>query len=497
MDEDNKSAAKTKRQEPFREEEKSLTTPRSLGERLSPLLVIAMQCCLVYTLLLVLAGFLPGSSGPLLPIWAVFLVFFCLYWLSDGLKRFVSQYLEPRLQPVFCQTLPRVGLGCAVLICLVFCIWLHFYAQEFSLFNLAWFQALNSAPDPVERDLQILVLGFLLCILAWLSYQTTKDRANAALLLSKGSPLMVILAAISLGEGLLKSSSDFWQAALLLPIFYWLGLTAQALQKASVKRRYYSANLTEGTRHQERIIFQVMALLGLVVIVAGLAMIFIRGDLVTYSPRVNSVKGLLPTPQTLIRNGEQPTIEQPSPLSPTFLSRSEIIGSAVAAGIVGIFIVSLFWVFLRLWLTRKKRIRKKRSDRDERKSLWSWSLFLAQCKALFCALLAFLKLMRQRTEMSESESAGDIYLAPPEIRSMREVYQTFLQTATRQGYPRAKDETPYEFQHRLHEQRPLLEPELEAITQAYTLARYGGSIPHMEDITRAKEFLGELKRKWP
>jgi len=345
--------------------------------------------------------------------------------------------------------------------------------------------------------LQILVLGFLLCILAWLSYQTTKDRANAALLLSKGSPLMVILAAISLGESLLKSSSDFWQAALLLPTFYWLGLAAQALQKASVKRRYYSANLTEGTRHQERIIFQVMALLGLVVIVAGLAIIFIRGDLVAYSPHVNSVKELSPVPQPLIRDGKPLAIKPSSFLSPTFLSRSESIGGAVAVGVVGICIVSLFFVFLHLWLTRKKRTRKKRLDQDERKSLWNWSLFLAQCKALFYALLAFLKLIRHKPEMSESESAGDIYLAPPEIRSIREVYLAFLQEATRQGYPRAKDETPYEFQYRLHEQRPLLEPELEAITEAYTLARYGGNISHMEDITRVKEIWSELNRKWP
>ena len=496
MDENKSTVATIEKQEPILADAENRAVDKSLGEHLSPLLVIAMQCCLIYALLLVMSGFFAGMPGPLLPIWAVFLVFFVLYWFANALRRSVEQGTIADLPVGLRRLLVRLVMGCAVLVCLIFCVWLHFYASLFSPVDPAWVRALNNDFGQADQDVQILFLGGLLSMLAWLSYRTIGEQSNAALLLSKGSPLMAILTGIGLGEGLLRSSADFWQLLLLLPIFFWFGLAAQSLQKASAKRRLHAARLEESTRYQERIIFQVMAMLGLIVAVAAFVMLFIHGDLQVSLPHSNPF-----TP-----SGATNRLKMPPPkyygrlinLAHTSISlaQSETVVGVVSAGVVIIFVVSVVGISAYLLLKyRKKRAHQKRRDRDERKSLWQWSLFLAQCKALLLSLLLFLHSLRRKPANDASEQGNDISQVP-EIRTIREVYQAFLQQATRQGYPREKDETPYEFQHRLLVKEPLLEPELETITEVYTLARYGGDIPRGDDIARIQASWNVLEGKW-
>jgi hypothetical protein len=76
------------------------------------------------------------------------------------------------------------------------------------------------------------------------------------------------------------------------------------------------------------------------------------------------------------------------------------------------------------------------------------------------------------------------------------LHQAFLAQARSQGYPRARNETPHEFRQRLDSQEPLLEPELEAITEAYALARYGGHLPRAAEFTRLLAFWHRLSGKW-
>lgn len=243
----------TKKQVPISQASKNPFPLKSWGERLSLLLVITMECCLVSALLLVQVGISPGLTDPLLPIWAVFLIAFCFYWLAPGFKHLTHQKTETPLSPRFYSAQTKLAMGCATLICLVFCLWLRLYAQHYALLDLAWLQAFSYDLWQFDSSLQIVVLSSAICLIVWLSYQMVAERADAALFLRKGSPLLFLLAGIGMGEHLLGSNADYWQIFLLLPLFFWSGLTSQALQKASAKRRYHRVGLEGGTQRQEEI----------------------------------------------------------------------------------------------------------------------------------------------------------------------------------------------------------------------------------------------------
>ncbi|HEY0755128.1 MAG TPA: hypothetical protein VGD98_14310 [Ktedonobacteraceae bacterium] len=310
-----------------------------------------------------MADLIPGSTGPLLPLWTVFLLFFSFYGLSTGLDSLLS---VSRLPMGLCRALIGLGLGCRVVSGLIFGVWLHFYAQRFALFEPAWFYALGNDLGQSDEDMQIVVLICLLCMLAWLSYRTIGEKTRAALLLSKGTPLMVILTVIGLLEGLLRSNSYTWQVALLLPLFYWLGLGAQALQKASTKRRHHAGEALESASSPERIILQIMGLLALVLICAALFALVVHGDLTIHIPQIHPFELLAPA------NGSS---DKAKALSPPRLSHTSP-GLPALFGAIWIIIILIFlsaglliYLSLSLWQKRKRRVRRKREHRDERKSL--------------------------------------------------------------------------------------------------------------------------------
>jgi hypothetical protein len=84
----------------------------------------------------------------------------------------------------------------------------------------------------------------------------------------------------------------------------------------------------------------------------------------------------------------------------------------------------------------------------------------------------------------------------PAARSIREIYRAFLQKATSHGYPRRRFETPYELKQRLDEKVPLIEPQLELITEAYAFTRYGGEVPDEAQLAQIRTNWIELERKW-
>ncbi|HET8844455.1 MAG TPA: DUF4129 domain-containing protein, partial [Ktedonobacteraceae bacterium] len=380
---------------------------------------------------------------------------------------------------------------------LLFYIWLHFYAQQFALFDAGWLVTLIHDMSQPEVDFQLLLVGILLSVSGWLSGHMSEQQVNAALLLRKGSLLMSVLAALDLGEGLLQGRPDFWQAAMLFTTFFWLGLLAQSLQKASAKRRNHPMERSELAIRQERIIFQMMACLGLVVAGTDVAMIVIHGGLSIPFPRLNLFDSppLEPTPLPSFSSQTQHLpVSRVIPLPSLSLSGS--LWESVTALFVLLCIASLYFA-LRFWQKYRQRTKGKLVEQVERTSLWSLALFLAQCKSLLLALLAFLHLLPRSIERVALIADDDLHLAALEARTVREISRAFLSRATQQGYLRAIDETPYEFRLRLHERELLLEPELGAITEAYMLVRYGGSVPHSDDLARAKEIWSKLERKWP
>jgi hypothetical protein len=107
------------------------------------------------------------------------------------------------------------------------------------------------------------------------------------------------------------------------------------------------------------------------------------------------------------------------------------------------------------------------------------------------------RLFPQRaTQEEKSESWEDIKEGEPAARTMREIYRALLKKAAYRGYARKKDETPHEFRQRLDEKVPLTEPQLEVITEAYALTRYGGNVPDEAEVAHVRGVWTELDQKW-
>ena len=484
--------------------------PASLGERLSRLLIVIMAVCLVYAILLVQEGFVSGQSGPLLPIWVIFLLLLIFSWLARGLNRFVELGTGTPVLLWIRKMLSRLVTGCALLLGLAFCLWLHLYAQHFALFDSTWLQAFASDAGKLDTMPQVLAFLVILCIIAGLSYlTTTRKEANGALLLNRGGLLLAGLAALSLVESVFGNSPDYWQAFLLLPIFCWSGLTTQSLQKASAKRRYHAVRLEGNTRYQERIIFRVMSLFGLLVLATILAVVQVHGGVLPPISRMISAPVLpissdgtlvpqsvpsvpMPDPHKLISNRVFQRSSSPPPLWFVLL----IIG-------IGLLFVGLLVVLLRYWLKRRKR-RVKVVQRDKVESIWTWSLFLtqfrvllqSQLRALFQAVLSLLRPLRARLQASGIPLVGKSHPPVPALHTIRGLYRAFLRAAELRGYRRAPAETPHEFRARLGNQEPLIDPELGVLTEAYTLARYGGSVPEVDELVRIEESWRNLESKW-
>ncbi len=484
--------------QPIKQSEALSVVDPSLGERLSPLLVVAMQCCLVVAALLMLAALFSAASGPLLPVRVVALLFFGFYWLAVSLQRFVSGQTSVFVSLRVRKRLARLGMACIVLLCLLICIWLRFYVREYALFDLAWFQSLNADVSQVGQDVQMLGLALLLATIAWLNYRFIQEQ-SAALLVSKGGVLLCLLVGITLGKYALDSDPYPWQVLALVPLFFWSGLLAQALQKVSAKRRgSQSANPQTGSRQQERIIFQSMALLSLLALVtATLVLLFMHQVMPESPPHASRATPLTPiihvTSHLPVPKSLPPVVTSQT----LVLSQFELVISLLLGVVVAVFIIGLLYFSARLllrYLRGAGRVRKIGSE--ERKNLWSWSLFLAQLYTFLLRRLAFLRRLEVLSKMDRMTGTHEPGPFVPHVHPIRKIYRAVLSRAAHTGHTRRCDETPYEFYTRLREREPRLEPELGIITEAYVLVRYGGKPLPATEVQRLQQSLSSLDHKW-
>jgi hypothetical protein len=155
-----------------------------------------------------------------------------------------------------------------------------------------------------------------------------------------------------------------------------------------------------------------------------------------------------------------------------------------------------FAVLLIRWIIRRRRrvrLATRRRAEELHESLWSWQLFWTQFKALLRALFGRF-LPRQTTR--EEQVLTEAIQGEPAARSVREIYRAFLKRAATLGYPRKKNETPYEFKQRLDAQTPLAQPQIALVTEVYTATRYGGAVPDEAEVARVRQEWTELEQKW-
>ena len=139
-------------------------------------------------------------------------------------------------------------------------------------------------------------------------------------------------------------------------------------------------------------------------------------------------------------------------------------------------------------------MRRRLRDGDFHESLWSWALFWSQLRAILRAI--FGRFLPKPATEAQIEAVALEESTDSAARDIRAIYRAFLKKAAARGYARKKDETPDELRQRLDEKTPVVEPQLEAITEAYTMVRYGESLPDADDVAYVHGKWGELDQKW-
>ncbi len=172
--------------------------------------------------------------------------------------------------------------------------------------------------------------------------------------------------------------------------------------------------------------------------------------------------------------------------------------------LVALYLLVRLVLGLKRWfidIRRRQRARRIRlvtnghGQGETRESLWSWALFWSQLRTLMRALFARLFPQRARP-IEERNIYAEEGRSEPTVRSVREIYRAMLKRAARHGYPRLKNETPYEYRQRLEEKTPLAEPRIVLITELYIAIRYGGIVPNRDEVERIHQVWLGLEKKW-
>ena len=506
-------------------------TISSIGEFLLPTLLGTMESCLIAAVFIGLAGVgLFGSVEPLLPLWAPFILIVGSIWLfyyaarRGAKKRSASQNETAKI------AIPDTSLFIILVGALsLFFIWLHIYAQTAFVFDPKWLLALLN-------DILLLNIHFyevvsiigLSFLLGWRGIRLLNrdiEPSNVFRMLWLG--LGVMTAVIILRTAQERAGVVFHDniiLLLLIPFFLFLSLATHALARVVFIRHSHFNGLQGSVVAQERAIILVIGSLGLILLLVavlvsstvnpsfwqtlapvGAALARAYNWLVDV---IATLAGLIATPFLWLfdliarlfpakapdNTRTQGNINKPKVSSPHPLPFAATLLTVIKL-LLPILLLSLIFVLI-WWTLRRRRIRRRlnRQDQDIHESLWSWSLFWTQLKAILRALFA--RFFARHATIENSVAVPEEIKGEPAARSMREIYRALLKKAASHGYSRKKFETPYEFKQRLDEKVPLAEPQLEVITEAYTMTRYGGEVPDEAQLELVRGKWAELDQKW-
>jgi hypothetical protein len=500
---------------------------RSLGERLAPYLLALVEACWFNGILIGLAGvdFL-HTNVALLPFWGPPLLLCSALWLFRRVLRIEANAEEGATEEEQGTHASRSGLGLLFgLLALldVGLIWLRLYAGTNFLLDPRWLLAfgndLLSLNDKCYQALMIVIITVYFCWRATRLGQVLIEPAQVWRQLWVG--LLVLLAAILLRAGQASGSLDDLVLVLLIPAFLYFALSAHALARISFVRRMHPAGLDGSAEGQERAVLSVVGGVGLVLLgLTLLGAVFFsaaffnslqptwRAMVSAYDWLMNGLALLLswilyPLFALLPQITPHSTPGKATGAIPKIPLRGHQGVSTIPPGLVFaaelllpflilLAVVLVLWIALRR--RKRLRIRRNRASGDVHESIWSWTLFWRQFKAFWAALLR-----RKGNAEGETESGESLDNLPaePAARTIREIYRALLKRAALFGYARKRNETPREFQSRLNSQLTRdNEPQLSQLTEAYTLTRYGGSVPDEYDVTRMRSSWEILEKKW-
>ena len=509
----------------------------SAGERLLPLLYAAMETCWVDAIFIGLAALeLFHIHDPLMPLWAPFVFIAGSQWLYGFLERREAskgvKASEEDEDGASSSMLPDAPVFVTLIaVATLVVIWASVYAQSWLLFDPRWILAmLNdilSLNGQAYHVITVLALSLYFC---WRGIRLSQRDIQPMSVFNILRVGMIIIIAVILLQAAVASSNpgsgigiDNEVALLLLiPLFLFFSLAAHALARVSFVRHTHPVGLEGSTAAQEQSILSITAIIGAILLIIALLVngfaspAFLAQTQQTFAwigvvygwlvGIIAQVLVFLLTPifwlfQTYFHQhpAQLPHINQPgssvkhvikAPPPQTFPPLVLLFAKIL----VPILIVAIVVLLLRLALRRRRvRLVGNGKPNETHESLWSWSLFWMQVKAILLAL--FHRFFPSAQKQEEQEEKLSELQGEPTVRTIREIYRLLLRWAASRGYPRRKDETPYEFRQRLDERLPMTEPQLESITEAYSATRYGGIIPDEAEVARLRQQWAELEQK--
>jgi hypothetical protein len=407
-------------------------------------------------------------------------------------------------------------------------VWQHIYARTAFIYDPNWFLALfNDILLLNGHFYEVVCLVGLVLILSWMGIRLIHhlvEPSDVFRALCLGLSILIVVIILRTGQAsagvVLHDDTILF---LLIPLFLFLSLTTHALARVAFIRQSHAAGLQGSIVAQERAILGLIASFG----VAFLLIAFLIGSTtnpsflasvehalavlgVAYNWLVELVAGIaviFAIPIFWLISLIHPSTHAPKSanfhsvppkgkpaITPLDAAFAHTILSILSIVLPLLFIVLM--VMLIRWTLRRRRVRKRVNyqNQDLHESLWSWSLFRMQFKALLYALFA--RFIRREPTSEDVVVVTEETTGDPAARSVREIYRAFLKKAARRGFPRKRFETPNEFKHRLEEKVPVTEPQLEMITEAYTLTRYGGEVLDEAQLMQVHRTWVELDQKW-
>ncbi len=497
----------------------------SRGERLLPVAFAAVETCWVSAVLIGIADIgLFGTRTPLLPLWAPFVLMVGAHWFATYLERRELASGTATVNPnKVTMTSGSQWVFPLLFVVALFIIWTSVYASTTSLFDPRWLWSLLNdillLSPRAYRVFAVFIISGYFCWRGIVLARRVLEPADVFNALRLGVGVIIAVIVVHAGTGGAPYEAVF--LLLLIPVFTCLALFTHALARALFVRHSHPGGLEGSAAVQERALLTVIGTVGLILLLISLAIgtfaspAFLASVQQALSPLGTLynwiVIGLayflvfLSTPifwlfSLLHPSGKMHIFTPPASAVtkarhlPPQTPQAVLTTIAVLKFVLPLLCIALIGLFI-WWALRRRRVRLVRRGEDLRESLWSWQLFWTQLKSLLRALWS--RLFPRRAPAVEPAQVVEEIGGDPAARSVREIYRALLKWAAARGYRRKKDETPCEFRRRLGERLPQVEPELGAITDAYTATRYGEIVPDEEEVARVRgEWMG-LQQKAP
>jgi hypothetical protein len=513
----------------YRQTDLSIQSP---GEYILPFFLAATEACWLSGLLIGLAGvdFL-GSTRAVLPFWGVALPLLAAVWLFQRatLPSPVQTGAGPdRDSGLLTQGAELLFFGGVALLTLVL-IWSSLYSAQ-SLFDPAWLVSFGE--NALALNVSFYQALFIIAVVVYLCWRGARvsalsiEPAEVFRQLWTGLVVFVLAIVVRAGRADTSNSSDNIVLLLLLPIFLYLVLSAHSLARTTFVRREHPVGQDGSAVAQERAMLSIIALVGTILLALTLlggiflSPTFFRGlqplwnGLQTaYGWLTGALSAALtfllypffwlfnlwfashPTSPVTIKSFKN--TQQQQPVARVTIPPSFTNGLTIVAHLLLPLLLLLIIVFLmRMIMRRRRRVRTRRQRKsgEVHESVWSWALFWQQLRGFWRALFGRLVAASENAEQQEASEESEP--VRPAARSIRELYRELLKKSASLGYRRGRTETAREFQHRLDEQLLASEPQLDNLTSAYVMVRYGGHEPEEDELQRARQSWSELEQKW-